>query len=251
MRAAEASAADQGQERRPTAVITQPTAPMTARNSSPPTQDAAATPPNRTARTRAIAGQPDPLDHRPRLARLARDSLASRGSPGPRIVGSLIPHPSGTASSGRRRSVPRPRRRDRPARRGPRWRPSGSAAGANPMNHECGSPVPPSSAVPDLPAVVMPGTLAPDVNCWPRSPSTAATIAVVIACASVAERTRPIDFGPIVRVPLCLARSSRSRAAAASAPRRSRRSRRRAPSGAASRTSRPGRTTHSRARRRR
>ena len=36
------------------------------------------------------------------------------------------------------------------------------------MNHECGSPEPPSSAVPDLPAVGTPGTLAPDVNCRPQ-----------------------------------------------------------------------------------
>jgi hypothetical protein len=57
-------------------------------------------------------------------------------------------------------------------------------------------------AVPDLPAVVIPGTFAPVVKCLPRSPSTAATIAVVIACALVVEITRPIDFGPIVRVPL-------------------------------------------------
>ena len=60
----------------------------------------------------------------------------------------------------------------------------GSSAGAKPMNHECGSPVPPSSAVPDLPAVVTPGTLAPVVKRWPRSPSTASTIAAVMASAS-------------------------------------------------------------------
>jgi hypothetical protein len=40
----------------------------------------------------------------------------------------------------------------------------GASAGAKPMNQECGSPDPPSSAVPDLPAVVTPGTFAPVVN---------------------------------------------------------------------------------------
>ena len=70
------------------------------------------------------------------------------------------------------------------------------SAGANPMNHECGSPVPPSSAVPDLPAVVTPGTFAPVVNWRPRSPSTAWTIAALMARAFVggddpAHRRRP------------------------------------------------------------
>ena len=37
----------------------------------------------------------------------------------------------------------------------------GASAGANPMNHEWGSPVPPSSAVPDLPAVVHARDLGP------------------------------------------------------------------------------------------
>ena len=62
----------------------------------------------------------------------------------------------------------------------------GAFAGAKPMNHECGSPVPPSSAVPDLPAVVTPGTLAPVVYCRPSGPSTALTIAALIA-----SRVRP------------------------------------------------------------
>src|SRR4051812_8087993 len=75
----------------------------------------------------------------------------------------------------------------------------GFSAGAKPMNHEWGSPVPPSSAVPDLPAVVMPWTFAPEVNCLPRSPSTAATIAVVMADAFLGEITRPLDVGPIRR----------------------------------------------------
>ena len=72
----------------------------------------------------------------------------------------------------------------------------GASAGAKPMNQECGSPVPPSSAVPDLPAVVTPGTLAPAVNCRPSGPSTAWTIAAVIAVASPRSMTRRIVLGP-------------------------------------------------------
>ena len=78
----------------------------------------------------------------------------------------------------------------------------GFSAGANPMNQECGSPEPPSSAVPDLPAVVTPLTLAPVVNRRPSRPSTAWTMAALIAAASAAGITRPIDDEPIVRLPL-------------------------------------------------
>ncbi len=68
----------------------------------------------------------------------------------------------------------------------------GASAGAKPMNHECGSPVPPSSAVPDLPAVVTPGTLAPVVYWRPSVPSTALTMAALMTSAFAAEMTRPI-----------------------------------------------------------
>ncbi len=115
-------------------------------------------------------GQADPLDEAGAgAARRARCAsvTASREVEGHEVAGD------------RRR---RPRRRGRPARPGPRWRPSGASAGANPMNHECGSPLPPSSAVPDFPAVVTPGTLAPGRELPAEAPSTAWTIAALIAC---------------------------------------------------------------------
>ena len=65
-------------------------------------------------------------------------------------------------ASGAARSPPRPPRSTRTA-----IATVGLSTGAKPMNHECGSPLPPSSAVPDLPAVGTPRTFAPAVNCWP------------------------------------------------------------------------------------
>ena len=84
-----------------------------------------------------------------------------------------------------------------------------------------------------------------------RRPRPPATIAALIASASGGDRTRPIDCRADRPRPAPLAASSTSPAAAASARRRWRRSTRRAPSGAASRTSRPGRTRRWPARRRR
>ena len=52
----------------------QPIAPMTARNGSPPTHDAAATPPNRMARTAAMPARP----MRSRSGRRSRGAVASR-----------------------------------------------------------------------------------------------------------------------------------------------------------------------------
>src|SRR4029079_17598880 len=115
-------------------------------------------------------------------------------------------------ANGAARSPPRPPRSTRTA-----IATCGFSAGAKPMNHEWGSPEPPSSAVPDLPAVVTPLTSAPVVNWLPTLPSTAWTIAAVIALASAGEMTRPNDCGAIVRVP-CSPALARTRCGRISSP---------------------------------
>ena len=83
------------------AVIRQPIAPMTARKSSPPIQAAAATPPNRIARTAAMAASPiRSMSGRVWRAGVDRSS-SSRGHRRPVVAHEPAP---GRASSGRRRS---------------------------------------------------------------------------------------------------------------------------------------------------
>ena len=89
-----------------------------------------------------------------------------------------------------RHSPPRPPRSTRTA-----IATRGCSAGAKPMNHECGSPEPPSSAVPDLPAVVTPGTFAPRVNAGrgrlPRPRSSPRWIAAASRASMTPRRTAP------------------------------------------------------------
>ena len=77
--------------------------PITARNGSPPTQDAAATPPNMSGEDEGDGGQPDPLDDRPRLARRRGGSRRRRpsASVGHRVARQVAGH-----------QVARDRRRD-------------------------------------------------------------------------------------------------------------------------------------------
>ena len=133
----------------------------------------AATPtiPNRIAITTAIAARP----RRSRTGRRSTSAAVSASGSVGRALGRVArlrdrlaavavvrAHPpasskyvdSSDPASGAARSPPRPPRSTRTA-----IAICGFSAGANPMNHECGSPSPPSSAVPDLPAVVMPGDL--------------------------------------------------------------------------------------------
>ena len=63
--------------------------------------------------------------------------------------------------------------------------------------------------MPDLPAVDTPGTLAPAVNCRPKSPSTAGCIASWIARVVGAASTRRHTEGSIVRAPGPVARQRR------------------------------------------
>src|SRR5438105_11959824 len=60
----------------------------------------------------------------------------------------------------------------------------GLSYGAKPMNHEWGELPGSSSAVPDFPATVRPGTAAPKVYFLPRLPLTASFIAAPISDAT-------------------------------------------------------------------
>ena len=92
------------------------------------------------------------------------------------------------------------------------------------------------------------GPSAPAVNCWPMSPSTACLHRRLDRPRVVhAQDPPPAPAGRSSASPAPSPVSAPSRGAASSARRRSRRSTPRAPSGAASRTSRPGRTRPRRA----
>ena len=141
---------------------------ITARNGSPSAQRGDGHRRRRGPRGRpAIDGHAEPLDERPaprpRAGRWRAGADDGDRLPVGRLAASLprpgLPRREQAAGDGRRRAAPRP-----PCSTTTAIATCGSSAGAKPMNHECGSPVPPSSAVPDLPATVRPLTWAPVVN---------------------------------------------------------------------------------------
>ena len=153
------------------------------------------------------------------------------------VVGSLTrrPRAPGVISSpaiGAATSPPRPPCSTRTA-----MATRGASAGAKPMNHECGSPVPPSSAVPGLAG----GRHAGDGGAG-REPLAEVALDRLDHGRGdglgVGVVDRPGRRSPARSSASRPCRSSPSRAGVASAPRRWPRSPRRAPSGVASRTSR-------------
>ena len=126
--------------------------------------------------------------------------------------------PSGTAPSGRRRSAPRPRRRaglldehrDRDLRRLGRREadePGVRLAACRPAR-PCRTCRPSSR----------PGPWRRSCTAGRASPSTAWTIAALIAVGVAGGMTRPIALGPIVRVPALAGRSPSPAAAASASP---------------------------------
>ena len=86
------------------------------------------------------------------------------------------------------------------------------------MNHECGSPVPPSSAVPDLPAVGTPGTFAPRRE-LPADRALDRRLHRRRDRLGVAGAEHPAQLlGPIVRVPLSARRCAATRCGFISTP---------------------------------
>ena len=183
----------------------------------------------RTAWERLAAQERRTARHRRRVA-AAAPAAGGRGS---RLCREVRPqHPPG--QRGRALAAPPALLDD-----APRSRPSGASAGAKPMNHEWGSPVPPSCAVPDLPAVGTPGTFAPSVKSRPYSPSTARVIASTMAAFGRPSSTRPMRPRLDRRLATLSRRPATSRAAAPSARHRSPPPPRRGPSGAASTSTSP------------
>ena len=104
--------------------------------------------------TAAISGQSDPLDQRSAWTWLGRIRWPLVRWPARRSRTALEVHRHQVAGDRRGHLRATSRLLDETA-----IAIVGASAGAKPMNHEWGSPLPPSSAVPDLPAVVTPGTL--------------------------------------------------------------------------------------------